>query len=142
MDREHNVPGGPLVEPDPRLEQARTRLLKHAAVILGPPHRVVVDRTIDEVCKYRGWELHACNVRSNHVHLVASAQCAPEEVMKTLKAWSTRRLREAGLIEPHIKPWSRHGSTRYLWNLAALEAACLYSAEGQGEDSALHEPPE
>lgn len=143
MDREHSVYGGPLVQADRRLEQTRSSLLKHAPVALGEPCRVVVDRTIHEVCQHRDWELHACNVRSNHVHLVVSAQCSPEKVMNTLKSWSTRRLREGNLIGPNIKPWSRHGSTRYLWNPTALEAACVYTEEGQGEDSALQElPPE
>jgi REP element-mobilizing transposase RayT len=139
IDREHNLPGEPLVESDRRLEQTRMCLLKHAPVTLGEPSRMVVDRTIHEVCKYRDWELHACHVCSNHVHLVVSAQCSPEKVMNALKSWSTRRLREANLLGQQIKPWSRHGSTRYLCNHAALVAASQYTEEGQGEYSALQE---
>jgi REP element-mobilizing transposase RayT len=109
-------------------------------VVLGTQRRAVVDRTIREVCEYRDWVLHALNVRSNHVHIVVSAACRPEYAMTSFKSWSTRRLREARLIAPGIKIWSRHGSTRYLWSDDALVAACLYTEEDQGEDLALHEP--
>jgi len=141
VNREHNMPGEPLLEPDRRLEQHRSRQLKQAPVTLDEPQRAVVDRTIREVCEHRDWDLHACNVPSNHVHVVVSATCPPEKLMNAFKSWSTRRLREAQLLGQKIKPWSRHGSTRYLWNRAALEAACLYTEEGQGEDSALQESP-
>lgn len=32
------------------------------------------------------------------------------------------------------KLWTRHGSTRYLWNEASVEAACRYVRDGQGAD--------
>lgn len=60
--------------------------------------------------------------------------------MNALKSWSTRRLREAQLLGPDTKPWSRHGSTRYLWNQDALEGACHYTEEDQGEVLALQVP--
>jgi hypothetical protein len=78
--------------------------------------------------------LHAVNVRTNHVHLVVSANLTPEQVLTSLKAWCTRRLREAGLVAEGFKPWSRHGSTRYLWRTDQIEAAVSYVLEGQGSD--------
>jgi REP element-mobilizing transposase RayT len=101
---------------------------------LASTHREVVDASIRDVCAHRGWRLHGLNVRTNHVHLVVSANQTPEQVMTSLKAWSTRRLRETGLISGEIKPWSRHGSTRYLWRVDEIEAACRYVLEGQGGD--------
>lgn len=74
------------------------------------------------------------NVRTNHVHVVASAPETPERVMNTLKSWSTRRMVEAGVLPPGTKAWVRHGSTRYLWKPDQLEAACHYVCEGQGTD--------
>ena len=96
--------------------------------------RVTVDQTIRDVCTYRGWTLHALNVRTNHVHLVRSAVAAPEQAMTTLKAWATRRLREASLVDVDAKLWSRHGSTRYLWTPADVETACRYVTAEQGND--------
>ena len=104
------------------------------AFVLEQAHREAVDAAIRDVCAHRGWTLHALNVRTNHVHLVVAAGSTPEQVMTSLKAWSTRRLRETGLIVDGLKPWSRHGSTRYLWRGDQIEAACSYVLEGQGGD--------
>jgi REP element-mobilizing transposase RayT len=100
-------------------------------VVLSDAARIIVDGTIREVCKHRSWTLVARNVRSNHVHLVVAARCAPEPVMNSLKAWCTRRLREAALVSQDARVWSRHGSTRYLWTRQAVEAAAAYVVERQ-----------
>ena len=88
------------------------------------------------VCQYRGWELHALNVRRDHVHVVVGADCRPELVMTSFKSWSTRRLREAGLAAADGRVWSRHGSTRYLWTPKAIEDASLYTLEAQEGEQA------
>jgi hypothetical protein len=36
-------------------------------------------------------------------------------VLDAFKAYATRSLRREGLIGVRVKPWSRHGSTIYLW---------------------------
>ena len=74
----------------------------------------------------------ALNVRTNHVHVVVSGQCTPELIMNTLKSWATRRLRQDKLVPNEHRTWSRHGSTRYLWDSRALAAACTYVRE-QGD---------
>jgi len=78
--------------------------------------------------------LHALNARTNHVHVVVSADRSPERVMNALKSWSTRRMVETGCLPSGIKPWTRHGSTRYLWKDSDLRDACRYVLEGQGVD--------
>lgn len=140
IDREHNCPGEALLQPNRGLLGYRTQQLRHGAVTLDARCRAAVEQTIREVCRHRNWPLQALNVRSNHVHVVVAAATKPERIMNSFKSWATRRLREAQLIGPNTKLWSRHGSTRYLWNQNALEAACLYTEDGQGENLALHEP--
>jgi REP element-mobilizing transposase RayT len=81
----------------------------------------------------RGWTLHAINVRTNHVHVVVAGRDAPERMMTAVKARATRSLREARLVADAVKPWARHGSTRWLWTPDAVEAACRYVVEGQGD---------
>lgn len=88
--------------------------------------------TIERVCLHRNWTLATLNVRTNHVHLVVTADLRPEYVMRSLKSWATRDLVSAGLLEPGTTLWTRHGSTRYLWNAASFEAACAYVRDGQG----------
>jgi REP element-mobilizing transposase RayT len=94
--------------------------------------RVVVESAIREVCEYRNYGLLAVNARTNHVHSVVTAACKPEHMMDTFKAYATRRLREAGLLDPHIKPWARHGSTPYLWTEEAVENPSIMSSMGKG----------
>ena len=118
----------------PGLRSIAETAMAQESFVLDTFGREAVDAAIRDVCAHRGWKLHALNVRTNHVHLVVSARSTPEQVMTSLKAWSTRRLREAGLVSEEIKPWSRHGSTRYLWRVDQVEAACSYVLDAQGDD--------
>ena len=113
-------------QPGSRLGGAELQLLRQPPFRLEPEQRKVVDRTIREVARYRGWDLQALAVCGLHVHCVVDADAPPEKVMTDFKAWATRRLREAGLVGPDRKVWARHGSTRYLWNLRAVEYARDY----------------
>src|SRR5262249_43352775 len=122
------LPARPCLE-----EQFRTWDQPISPMIFCTRRRAIVHATIMQVSAYRGYLVHALNVRTNHVHVVLSAAGAPEPVMTTLKAWATRRLVEAGMVRAGEKVWARHGSTRYLWTREAMEAACRYVDEGQGE---------
>ncbi len=95
--------------------------------------REAVEAAIRETCAVRGWMLLALNVRTNHVHLVVVTDVPPERAMTSLKAWATRRLREAGPAHSHYRVWSSHGSTRHLPSEAAVEAAVNYVLFEQGE---------
>gem|GEM_PF-3575837 len=111
--------------------------MRRDAVEIGAAARVVVGRTAAEVCAHRGWALHAAHVGVSHVHLVMSGQVPPEAMLTSIKAWTTRRLVEAGLLPRGTKPWARHGSTVYLWTGDELGRARLYVTEGQGADADL-----
>ena len=97
--------------------------------------------------KWRPTELGICravHVRSNHVHVVITAPSVrPEKVVADLKAWSSRRLREAFLSETDEYEyadrdrWTQHGSTKYLWNDEALAGAIEYVIARQGEPMAV-----
>lgn len=134
VDRDHNIPGTPMLPPDEKRRRYEDRQLRHKSIVLDAAARAVVQRTVLDVAEHRGWTVHAINVRSNHVHVVVSTDRAPERVMNDLKSWSTRRLIETGILAPGTRVWMRHGSTRYLWKPQEVEAACRYVAEGQGPD--------
>jgi REP element-mobilizing transposase RayT len=134
VDRDHNVPGTPPLDPDEKRQAREQRRLQHPPVLLDARARAVVHRTIIEVAEHRDWTVHALNVRSNHVHVVIGAPDVPEGVMNALKSWSTRRMVKAGVAPAGTKTWVRHGSTRYLWKPEQVEAACQYVCERQGAD--------
>jgi REP element-mobilizing transposase RayT len=101
---------GGIQPPDPVREAAARRLMTEDAVILSTDQRAIVDKVILDHCRIRGWTLHARNVRTNHVHVVATAShIDPEIVREQLKAWASRRLSEhAGL-----KGTGKHGKRRW-----------------------------
>ncbi len=118
--------------PCPALEQRSRDLMRAPPVVLEPAERIVVLATIQEVCRYREWLLRAAHVRTNHVHVVVTAEAEPERIMGDLKAWSTRRVIEAGHRPAGTHLWVRHGSTRYLLEPSAIAATCYYVLHKQG----------
>ncbi|HRQ72863.1 MAG TPA: class I tRNA ligase family protein [Phycisphaerales bacterium] len=133
VDRNHNTPNTPPVEPNEVRSGFEKRSLKHDPVELTARHRPIVARAIAEVCEHRGWTLLACNVRTNHVHTVVIANQTPERVMNDFKSYATRALRatDASIGEGI---WTRHGSTRYLNTENSLTGALRYVLDEQGED--------
>jgi len=83
------------LEPIPELVAFEGAQMTGPSVRLNDLQRQCVATAISDVCAFKGWALHALNVRTNHVHIVVSASdSTPESVMNTCKAWATRRLRE------------------------------------------------
>lgn len=120
------VPGEESICPRPAWQRQEAATLRAGSRALSEESRRIVETTIRSHCAIRTWELHALNVRTNHVHLVLTGDATPERAMSECKAWSTRRLREAGLVGSDERVWTRHGSTRYLWDRASLERAVEY----------------
>lgn len=133
VDRDHNRPTTDLLPPNKPRERAMALRSVSAAVRLSKEQRACVEQAIIGVCEYKGWELQALHARTNHVHAVVTSSCRPERIMNAFKSWATRALRERGLVEAKARVWSRHGSTRYLWDAAAVHDACVYVVEGQGK---------
>ena len=132
IDFEHNTYDDPYLERDDRRRGWETALLANPPVVLDVAQRRRVYETIAAHCDIRSWELHAHNVRTNHVHVVVSCgEVAPEKVMGEFKSWCTRRLRESGLVSPQQRMWTQHGSTKYLWKESQLQAAIGYITECQ-----------
>jgi len=99
----------------------------------NPPHYFsdkecrIIENALDEVCMERQWVLHEKSVLSNHVHVVVTASdILPETVMKLLKAKATMRLRKGGFVGVDKKIWTRHGSTKYVFDEKALQTVCEY----------------
>ena len=107
--------------------------MKEEPVLLNESQRAVAKEAISEVCDYRGYDLKAINVRTNHAHAVVTAQSKPEPIVDAFKSYSTRKLRETGLLEPNFRPWARGKSRRYLWKPQHVSRAIDYVLYGQGD---------
>jgi REP element-mobilizing transposase RayT len=133
-DRNHNVYGTPRIAPNHALEGSDEAQRKHSEIALNSEKRKVVETAVREVCNHRKYLLRAINVRTNHVHTVVSAMQNPEPILNSFKSYSTRALRQAGLLQRTSKPWARHGSTIYLWKEQAVAKAVAYVLLGQGNE--------
>lgn len=142
--------------PDPMRKLEAEALMTEDACILDPQQRELVEKTVQDHCDIRGWELHAVNCRTNHLHIVVSANLHPDKVRAQFKAWCTRRLKELEesrrrhaamladwairsgeadmrVVEEAIREnwWAERGSGRFLNDQISLDAATLYVRDGQ-----------
>jgi REP element-mobilizing transposase RayT len=139
VDRDHNVPGTPILEVDSARAVGERESMDQAPYTLDQIRRDLVLEAIQEVCAHRGWSLLAAHVRSNHVHAVVEAEVAPERVMIDFKAYASRRLNRMKLDIADRKRWARHGSTRRLWKPEHVSAAIEYVVREQGDAMAVFE---
>ncbi|MBK6313657.1 MAG: transposase [Blastocatellia bacterium] len=133
-DRRRNVYGEPWIPPNPRWQIYESSTLPRMPFTLATAHRRATCDAIVETCERRGWTLRAVNVRTNHVHVVVTSQAAIRAVLVALKAAATRRMRLRGGWTLGTSPWSRGGSTRYVWNAEQLQRVIKYVEDGQGID--------
>ena len=108
--------------------------MTEAACILDDQQRGIVEQTIVEHCKIRGWRLFAVNCRTKHVHVVVSANRAPEVMRDQFKAWCTRRLKVNERSRNKVvreKWWTERGSQRYIGDEESLEDVIRYVQDCQ-----------
>ena len=122
--------------PDPPRKLEAIARMTEDACRLGAEERCVVEQTVRDHCLIRRWTLHAVNCRSNHLHIVVTADRHPDEVREQFKAWTVRKLKELqGQSMPAAsireKWWAERGSRRYLNDENSLEAAILYVRDAQ-----------
>lgn len=132
VDRWRNTYGSPTIPPSNSWRSTKLHRMNRDPVRLDGPLRRAVDASVRDTCRIREWQLHALNVRTNHVHAVVTAERDPSDVLTALKANATRQLREAGVWNDGDGPWSQGGSKRYLWTTRSLALAVAYVVDGQG----------
>ena len=129
--------GSRVIEPpDAQLRKAARQAMTDAPIIFTQAQRTLIESVIVKHCQIRNWTLHACNVRTNHIHLVVSAAMDGKEVRAQLKAWCSRRLSEqAGLARNRADGQSRwfseRGDIEWIDKEEHLEAAIRYVNEMQ-----------
>jgi REP element-mobilizing transposase RayT len=135
IDRFHHQYKSPYLPRSDRRVEIAQRSLKSRSVLLDAMQRKIVEDAIREVCAYRGWYLHAVNVRTNHVHSVTSIGIvSPDRALNAFKAYATRLMRKRNCWEHQPSPWADRGSKRYLWNERSVALAVDYILNGQGDE--------
>jgi REP element-mobilizing transposase RayT len=142
VDKRSNIPETPRLVFNQLRYQSMQKNMSHKPYYLDSLKRTLVLQAICEQCEYRHWTLLAAHIRTNHVHVIVNALTTPEKIMNVFKCYASRLLNEANVDEQNCKRWTRHGSTRYLWNVVATEAAINYVIHEQGEIMAVYENKE
>ena len=132
IDRFHNRYGAPYLPQSAIWERHNRKQRRGDPFILGAKERLSVQRAIRETCRIRNWHLQALNVRTNHVHIVVTANRKPGLLLNAFKANATRQLREDRLWRHPFSPWADKGSKRFLWNERSVANAIDYVLNGQG----------
>ena len=130
---------GKVMAADSEREAAAAERMVEPELTLDREQRDLVEKTIDDHCRHRGWHLHAVRCLTQHVHAVVTAPDRdPEDVRAQLKAWCTRRLKElarsrarGGKLQVRKKWWTERGSKRRLYDETSLAAAIRYVIEDQ-----------
>jgi hypothetical protein len=130
--------GGGLQTPDWMRELEAALLMTAGALVLDAAQRHVVEKTVADHCRIRKWVLHAVNCRTNHVHVVVTADRKIHEVREQFKAWCTRKLKEHQQALPQNnrtasreKWWTERGWDEYVDDEEGLAAVNGYVREGQ-----------
>ena len=74
--------------------------------ILAKPFDMTVRETIRRVCAYFDWVPMALQVMPDHIHFFVSAppKWAPSKIVQSLKAWTSRDLREKFSVIRQTRP--------------------------------------
>lgn len=124
--RWRNLPNAPLRAPNVKLRRLAQENMRQPPMFLSAEMRTVVRKAIVGLSSFRDWQLHAVNVRTNHVHVVVTAQQKPGLIVAQMKSSATRSLRGGGLCGLNERVWTRHGSTRYLFEGESVVRAVNY----------------
>jgi len=137
VDRDHNAYRGRYAPVNPRLASYERAVRKEPPFELTRALRPLVLASIKGVCSYEGWFLHAAHVRTTHVHVVLTANVDPEKALGKLKSYASRALNAE--LSGTGKRWARHGSTVWLWDASAVDAAVDYTVREQGQPMSCFE---
>jgi REP element-mobilizing transposase RayT len=128
VDRQHNEYGTSFVTPDPNREtQARSQMFQPPYTMDASRREVVRDAFV-ALAQEKDWRLLAVHVRSNHIHIVISAERDPGRLMSDLKARASRDLTRAGFDNADRRRWTRHGSTQHLFTTEQVQKKIKYMA--------------
>ena len=120
-----------------RKREAQARLTEDACLLDQDQHRLV-ELTIADHCRVRGWTLYTVNCRSNHVPVIVAGDREPKEIRKQFKARCIRRLK--ALQQERFRPLSAHDSSaaaiRQKW--WAERGSALYVNDEEGLEAIIH----
>ena len=77
--------------------------------LLDQDQRRLVELTLADPCRVRGWTLSTVHCRSNHGHVMVAGDREPKEIREPFKAWCSRRLK--AWQQERLRPLSAQDSS-------------------------------
>jgi len=139
---EHDLPGEPVEEHMPGLENSARELMKGPPIYLDRERAEVACAQFRETAAYRKWELLAVAIMYNHFHLVVEVpgDPPPHKVLADFKAYGTRALSRAFGAPPSETWWTTRGSKRKLKDECAIADGTNYVLSKQPNPLVVWEP--
>ena len=124
---------------DPARQRATQARLTEDACLLDQDQRRLVELTIADHCRVRGWTLDTVNCRSNPVHVIVAGDREPKEIREPFQAWCTRRLK--ALQQERLRPLSAQdcsaAAIRQKW--WAERGSALSVNDEEGLEAVIHD---
>ena len=117
--------------PQPLLEAWSRKQMTEAAVVLNRVQRQKLEDVCRRHAKIRGWDLHAVNARTNHVHIAVTADPESRKVRDQFTANATQVLRQTPDAISNRRFWIRGGDIEIVGEEDSLEQVVIYINEVQ-----------
>ena len=129
--------GGQL--PDPARQREPQARLTEDVCLLDQDQRRLVEVTLADPCRVRGWTLSTVNCRSNHGHVIVAGDREPKEIREPFKAGCSRRLK--ALPQERLRPLSAQdcsaAAMRQKW--WAERGSALSVNDEEGLEAVIHD---
>jgi REP element-mobilizing transposase RayT len=128
-----NQPDTPYCGPMPGLEESAQRHVIGQPIRLTEDQATIVLAQFQETASFRGWNLLAVAIMSNHVHLVVGVPGDPDpaELLRDFKSYASRALNKQFGKPASERWWTESGSRRKLSDESAVTAAVRYVLDQQ-----------
>src|SRR5262245_1761743 len=109
---EHDVPGTPYDEDMRGLNRHTQEELKCPPIRIDLDQAKVLVAQFQETAAYRGWQLHAVAIMSEHIHIVVAVDGDPDptKVLADFKAYGSRVLNKRWGKPASGTSWTYNGS--------------------------------
>jgi REP element-mobilizing transposase RayT len=124
----HNEPDTPCDAKQRGLRNYMQERMAGPVVLLSRNHAAPLLEQFQETARFRKWNLLACAIMANHIHMVVGVVGDPEPdtLLRDFKSYGSRRL-NGDFTKPLSGTWwTSSGSTRKLPDDAAVLAAVKY----------------
>jgi len=126
IHRSMNRPGDPVIGKAEEWEQMERSLLKFPAVILTLEQRLLIEKSIPDICRRGGWVFVNAAAAPDHIHVELKGSAHGKSIRRWLKTWLGQELNKQWPRAAGSTWWAECGSVKWIWTDDYLENVYLY----------------